>query len=270
MAEKIERARGSLDGEAAARVADAVWLRPFDGSEGVEATADALKIYRAGELVESVEGPGVEAEAGLLDPHAGAGAPGFGWAAAVSRHFPDDVFCFSKPVSFDLAVRLGTDALENDLQEAGTTVRAFYEATLFESFDGQITFENVTQGDSQAGDELGGPRYGSFWEWRRDVSNLADYPQHKRRVVDISLPKELAGHEEDLVLMHRVSEAVCELIRRYADSGASEVAYKAGSIDNLFGGGEEGPLPRRAAPVLYGRSVNDVYRRAEPERLVRP
>lgn len=251
------------------KAAQAIWLRPFDGEEGVEATAEALKIYRGGGLVESVDGPGVEAEAGWLDPHAGADAPGFKWAAAVSRHFPDDVFCFGEPVSFDLSLRLGTDALEADLEEAGTTVRAFYDATLFESFDGQITFENITGGHSEHGDGPGGTRYGSFWEWRRDVSNLAEYPPHKRRVVDVSLPKEPGFQQEDLVLMHRISGAVCELIRRYVESGGAEVVYRAGRIDNLFSGGEGGPLPNRVAPVLYGRSVNDIYRRAEPERLVR-
>lgn len=251
------------------KAAQAIWLRPFDGAEGVEASRDALKVYRAGELIESVDGPGVEAEAGLLDPHAGVDAPRFGWAAAVARHFPDDVFCFSQPVSFDLALRLGTDALDEDLQKAGTTVRAFYDATLFESFDGQLTFEAISTAHAGHGNEHGGTRYGSFWEWRRDVSNLAEYPPHKRRVVDVTLPSELSGHEEDLVLMHRISLAVCELIRRYAESGGKEVVYRSGRVDNIFNGGEGGPLPHRVAPVLYGRSVNDVYRHAEPERLVR-
>lgn len=269
MAERIEPMNTDGSRDRSEKAAQAIWLRPFDGEDGVEATAQALKIYRGGDLVESVDGPGVEAEAGWLDPHAGADAPGFGWAAAVARHFPDDVFCFGQPVSFDLSVRLGTDALEEDLEEAGTTVRAFYDATLFESFDGQITFENITGGSSESEEPASGAHQGSFWEWRRDVSNLAEYPPHKRRVVDISLPTELAAYEEDLVLLHRISVAVCELIRRYAESGGKEVCYRAGRIDNLFAGGEEGALPRRVAPVLYGRSVNDIYRRAEPERLVR-
>lgn len=269
MAERTEQMSAHGSGTHERRVAQAVWLRPFDGEEGVEATAEALKIHRRGELVESVDGPGVEAEAGWLDPHAGVDAPGFGWAVAVARHFPDDVFCFGQPVSFELSVRLGTDALEEDLEEAGTTVRAFYDATLFESFDGQITFENITGGSSESEESASGAHQGSFWEWRRDVSNLAEYPPHKRRVVDISLPTELSGHEEDLVLLHRISEAVCELIRRYAESGGKEVLYRVGSVDNLFAGGDGGALPRRVAPVLYGRSVNDVYRRAEPERLMR-
>lgn len=259
----------------------AIMLGPFNGFDGVDATPEELRIYRSGELVETISGPLIEQRAGVLDPYAG--APGFAWAAEVASHFPEDVFCFAEPVSFDLYVRLGTHDLDEELERAGTSVRAFYDPTLFESFDGELKLERLTRGrenlydggvgrlsvlpagyaNGVCGDCSQQTLVGGFREWRKDVADLDDHPVHKRRIVQVSLPAELSAHEEDLVLAHRVAGAVCELVRLYVETGGARISHEAGRIDNLFAGGmEEGPLPRRSAPALYGRSIKDVYRRA--------
>ena len=261
-----------------------VCLRPFDGADGVDTTPEELRLHRGGKLVESVSGPAVENEAPVLDPYAGLGcSSGFEWAAAVARYFPDETFCWREPVSFELSARVGTAGLAEDLAAAGTSVRAFYEPSLFESFDGELSFDRITVagGTETAGDagpatgpatgSAMEPATGSYQEWRRDVGNLDGYPAYRRRVVDLSLPREpraLREHTGDLVLLYRIAAAVCELLHRYVESGGEETVYAAGRIDNLFPGGEPGPLPRRIAPVIYGRSVNDVYRPAAFERLV--
>lgn len=168
----------------------------------------------------------------------------------LSALFPDRLFCYSAPLVANLAeARVGTDAAAADLREEGVPLRAFYEPTPFESFDGEA---RLVLSD-------GSVHRVTFREWRKDVANLDHFPVRYRRVVDLSLPEGLAEHRSDTVLLARLARLVCDLVASYVESDGetTTLAHDAGPLTNLFRGG--GAPPALFAPALFGRRLKDAY-----------
>ncbi len=170
-------------------------------------------------------------------------------AHLLSALFPDRLFCYSAPiVAHQAEARVGTSSAAADLRDEGVPLKAFYEPSFFESYDGEVRLV-VSDGSAHVV---------TFREWRKDVANLDHFPVRYRRVVDLSLPEGLAEHRADTVLLARLARLVCDLVGSYVESGGetASVAHP-GPLTNLFSGG--GAPPPLFAPALFGRRLKDAY-----------
>ncbi len=167
----------------------------------------------------------------------------------LSALFPDRLFCYSDPIVASTAeARVGTSSAAQDLRDEGVPLQAFYEPSFFESFDGEV---RLVLADGSA-------HRVTFREWRKDVANLDHFPVRYRRVVDLSLPEDLARHQADTVLLARLARLVCDLVASYVESeGETETIRHEGALTNLFRGG--GAPPPMFAPALFGRTLKDAY-----------
>lgn len=198
---------------------------------------------------------------------------------------PGRHYSLSPPVVVsDARAYIGPAGLRSDLEGLGMSLVDFYETSLYTAFDGDL--ELVWQGasgfasgfavGSAVGSAPGGAEdahkenfasHASFREWRRNVANLESYPEHNRRVVQISLPDELAAHREDTILLLRLGRLICELLGAYvAGESLSGVARSAATFTNVFTK-DEAPPPV-SAPLLAGRRTNNVYARDSVTKLL--
>lgn len=240
-----------------------ICLRPFDGSEGIELEGDEVIFYRGG------------VEVGRRQGGAAGELPSTGSLLGLARAavlLEAERFCYVAPLSFaGVTARIDYAGSSADLAGLGLSPAMFYERSYFESFEGELYLYPRSDGETLRA---------TFQERRHPVGNFArETPEARRRIVEISLPPELAAHEEDLVLLHRLAVVVAELVERYVEARAGaevgapggaaatagatagtedELVYTSAPLDNSFAGGGF-PLPATVAPALAGRSVNNVY-----------
>lgn len=188
-------------------------------------------------------------------PRTTVGNAGHGLAALFVEH----EFAYSPPLTIaEASAVVGPAGLRADLAEQDLELADVYEPSLYTAFDGEIL---LTLDD-------GAVHRAGFREWRRNVANLDDYPEHYRRVVRITLPEAISAHREDTVLLLILGRLVCELVGSYVASGGSIFrVHGAAPFTNVFRGGQA-PDPA-SAPALLGRKMSNVHA-AAPETTLLP
>ncbi len=194
---------------------------------------------------------------------------------------PGRHYSLSPPVVVsDARAYIGPVGLRSDLEGLGMSLADLYEPSLYTAFDGDLELVWQRASGFASGFAVGSAPTGtedapeenfscraSFREWRRNVANLEPYPEHNRRVVQISLPDELAAHREDTILLLRLGRLICELLGAYvAGESLSGEARSAAPFTNVFTK-DEAPPPV-SAPLLAGRRTNNVYARDSVTKLL--
>ncbi len=247
---------------------DVVLLGSFEsvpGESGIFIEGSEAVLRREGEelarrpLPAATGGPKAPLETSAEDPRTGprisVANAGHGLAALFAEH----EFAYSPPLTVaEASAVVGAAGLRADLAEQDLELADVYEPSLYTAFDGEIL---LTLDD-------GAVHRASFREWRRNVANLDDYPEHYRRVVRITLPEAISAHREDTVLLLILGRLVCELVGSYVASGGSIFrVHGAAPFTNVFRGGQA-PDPA-SAPALLGRKMSNVHA-AAPETTLLP